>query len=350
MDRIKRIGLMVLLVIFAIAGLSTVSSAELKLTPEYFVVKNFTLKSGAVLGEMKVEYGTLGTPRKDAAGKITNGLMFCHGGSGNYAQIKLLKDVVGPGKPFDTDKYFIICPTALGFPDSSCPSNSGGPDFPKYTVSDMVAAQYLLVTQHLGIKHLAGVAGPSMGGMQTLQWITQYPDFMDWAIPIATAASFKGRNVGIWGLMNHVITSDPAYMGGRYIDQPKKGLELGFMGTYLWYFAPKYFEVKYKTNEELLKSLKDIGLGSAKADANNIIWRNDAMIAYDVKDQLSKVRARTLVIGVNSDEIFPPQTGFIPISKSIPGAKLFAYDSMLGHLGCAVEIKKAGQAIADFLR
>lgn len=350
MDKVKRIGIIVSLVILAVVSLATLSSAELTLTPEYFVVKNFKLKSGAVLEEMKVEYATLGTPKKDATGNITNAIVFCHGGSGNYAQIKLLKDVVGPGKPFDTEKYFIICPTALGFPGSSCPSNAGGPNFPKYTVADMVAAQYQLVTEHLKIKHLAGVTGPSMGGMQTLQWITQYPDFMDWAIPIATAASWKGRNVGIWGLMNYVIMSDPAYMDGHYTVQPKKGLGLGFMGTYLWYFTPKFFEVKYKTNEDLLKGLKDIGLGSSKADANNIIWRNDAMISFDVKDKLLKVKARVLVIGVNSDEIFPPETGFIPISKAIAGSKLFAYDSMLGHLGCALEIKKASGAIADFLK
>ncbi len=100
----------------------------------------------------------------------------------------------GPGKPFDPDKYFFILPTAIGSPGSSCPSISGlGPKFPKYTVADMISAQYLLVTQHLNIKHLAGVAGPSMGGFQTLQWITMYPDFMDWAIPIATASKTIGR-------------------------------------------------------------------------------------------------------------------------------------------------------------
>lgn len=344
-------GFILLTIILMIVGVSSSAFGQLEIKPEYFVVNDFKLQSGEVLKEMKVEYGTLGKPKTNASGEIVNGVIFAHGGSGNYAQIKLLKSIVGPGKPFDTERFFFICPTALGFPNSSSPSTSGlGPDFPKYTIGDMVAAQYLLVTKHLKIKHLAGVTGPSMGGMQTLQWITQYPDFMDWAIPIATAAAWRGRNVGIWGLMNYVIMSDPAYKDGHYTEQPKKGLELGFMGTYLWYFTPKFFLAKFKTNEALLKGLKDIGLGSAKADANNIIWRNDAMFSFDVAAELPKVKARTLVIGVNSDEIFPPDTGFIPVSKAIPGAKLFAYDSVLGHLGCAIHINKASQAIVDFLK
>ena len=121
------------------------------------------------------------------------------------------------------------------------------------------------------------------------------------------------------------------------------------MGVYLWYFKPAFFKAQCKTNEDLLKGLKDAGLGSAKMDANDILWRNDAMLAYGVKDDLPKVKARTLVIGVNTDELFPPEDQFIPIAKAIPGAKLFAYDSILGHMRCAVELSKAGEAISKFL-
>jgi homoserine O-acetyltransferase/O-succinyltransferase len=325
--------------------------AQFDLKPEYFIAKNFKLKSGAILEEMKVEYATLGTPTKDSSGNITNAVFFCHGYSGNYSQIKLMKDVVGPGLPFDTNKYFIVCPSALGSPGSSSPSVSGlGPKFPKYGVADMISAQYLLATEHFKIKHLLGVAGASMGGMQTLQWITQYPDFMDWAIPIAMGHEFKGRNVGIFGVMSHAIRSDPAYMDGNYKSQPQKGMEQAFMGVYLWYFTPTFFKVNYKTNEELLKGLKDVGLGSSTMDANDILWRNDAMTDYNLTDELPKVKAKTLVIGVNTDELFPPEAEFQVTAKLIPGAKLFAYDSVAGHLGCAVDIKKAGESIASFLK
>jgi homoserine O-acetyltransferase/O-succinyltransferase len=331
-------------------GFTAVAWAQVDLKPEYFVIQNFQFKSGEILKEMKVEFATFGTPLKDEAGNIKNAIVFCHGWSGNYSQINLTKNVFGPGKPVDSDKYFFICPTALGSPGSSCPSVSGlGPKFPRYTVADMISAQYRLVTEHFKIKRLAGVMGASMGGSQTLQWITQYPDFMDWAIPVATTAEFKGRNVGIFGFLSHAIKTDPAYQDGTYKEQPRKGMDLGFMGVYLWYFTPAFFKAQYKTNDDLLKGLKDAGLGSAKMDANDIIWRNDAMMVHSVKNDIPKVKARTLVIGVNTDELFPPEDEFIPIAKAIPGAKLFAYDSIFGHMGCAVELSKAGEAISKFL-
>jgi homoserine O-acetyltransferase len=325
-------------------------SQDIKLTPEYYTVKNFKLKSGAVVEDLKMEYATLGKPIKNTQGDITNAVVFCHGFSGNYAQIALMKTVVGPGKPFDPDKYFFVLPTAIGSPGSSCPSVSGaGPKFPKYTVADMIEAQYLLVTQHLKIKHLAGVAGASMGGFQTLQWITLYPGFMDWAIPIATAADAHGRLLGRSAVLIDTIKLDPEYKDGNYKEQPKKGMEVYFMSAYLWYFSHDYYGQNWKTREELLKGLKNVGLGSATADANDTLWREEALMSFDVKGQLPSVKARTLVIGVNDDELFPPSS-FKPIVQGIPGAKLFSYDSVLGHLGCALEIQKASNALADFLK
>ena len=146
MTRHRMIHAVLLAFLLLFLGAATSFSQEIKLTPEYYTVKNFKLKSGAVIEGLKMEYATLGNPNKDAQGNITNAVVFCHGFSGNYTQIMLLKAVVGPGKPFDTDKYFFVLPTAIGSPGSSCPSVSGsGPKFPKYNVADMIEAQYLLV-------------------------------------------------------------------------------------------------------------------------------------------------------------------------------------------------------------
>lgn len=318
--------------------------------PSYFLVKDFRLQSGEVIDEMIVEYGTIGTPRRDADGNITNAVVMPHGWSGDYKQYLLFKGLIGPGLPLDTDKYYVITPTALGSPGSSSPSVSGlGPDFPKYTVVDMIAAQHRLVTEHLKIEHLAGVVGASMGGMQTLVWITRYPDFMDWAIVMATGPAIIGRNAGIFGLMNLVIQADPAYMNGIYREQPKVGMEKAFMGVYLWYFTAAYFQQKYATNDALMQGLKDIGIGSSKMDANDIIWRNEAMTSYDVRSDLANVKARTLVIGVDSDELFTPNEDVLPIVDGIAGAALFTYDSIAGHIGIAIDIGKASTAITQFL-
>jgi len=321
------------------------------LKPEVFRVADFMLQSGAVLKEMVVEYATLGELRRDAAGYIVNAVINPHGWSGNYAQsVTIAKDMIGPGRPLDPGKYFIIFPTAMGSPGSSAPSVSGlGPRFPGYTVSDMVAAQHRLVTEKFGIRKLAGVIGASMGGYQTLQWITQYPDMMGWAVPIATSRKQDGRNIGIFGMMSYNIRSDPAYLNGEYKEQPKEGMRGGFMGTYLWYASTAFYDAQFKNEEQALKGLHNFGLGSDRMDANDIIWRNNAMAAYDVTPNLPKVKAKVLVVGVVEDELFPPKEATQPIADAIPGAKVFLYDSVLGHLGCALHIGKANDAIVKFI-
>lgn len=350
MRQTRTITILLAALLFCLFGIATSFAQEIKLTPEYYSVKDFKLASGAVIQDMKMEYATLGTPKKDAKGNITNAVVFCHGFSGNYAQIMLLKGVVGPGKPFDPEKYFFILPTALGSPGSSCPSVSGlGPKFPKYGVADMIQAQHLLVTRHLKINHLAGVAGASMGGFQTLQWITAYPDFMDWAIPIATSSETAGRLLARSTVLIDIIKLDPEYKDGAYKEQPRKGMETYFMSAYLSYFAHDYYGQKWKTKEELVKGLRDVGLGSAKADANDTIWREEALMGFGVTKELPGVKAKTLVIGVNDDELFPPSS-FKPIAEAIPGAQLFSYDSILGHLGCALDLQKASEAITKFLK
>jgi len=97
------------------------------------------------------------------------------------------------------------------------------------------------------------------------------------------------------------------------------------------------------------KGLKDVGLGSAKADANDAIWREEALMNFNVTKQLPNVKARTLVIGVKEDELFPPSS-IRPIAEAIPEAQVFSYDSILGHLGCALDLGKASKAITDFLK
>lgn len=322
-----------------------------QLKPEYFRATDFKLQSGETLKEMVVEYATLGEPRRDASGNIVNAVVNPHGWSGNYAQtITLAKDMVGPGKALDPEKHFIIFPTAMGSPGSSSPSVSGlGPKFPRYTVADMVSAQYRLVTERFGIKKLAGVIGASMGGYQTLQWITQYPDMMRWAVPIAASKKADGRNLGIFGIMSYNIRTDPAYRNGEYTEQPREGMRRAFMGTYLWYFSTAYYDAQFKTEAAALKGLQDAGLGSDKMDANDIVWRNDAMALYDVSAALPAVKAKVLVVGVVEDELFPPKEAIAPIAEAIPGAQTFLYESILGHVGCAVHIGKANPAIVQFI-
>ena len=326
------------------------SAQEIKLSPQYINIKNFKLSTGKVLEEIKVEYATLGTPKKNKQGEITNAVVLCHGFSGNYSQVTFFTGMVGPGKPFDTAKYFFILPTAMGSPGSSSPSVSGyGPKFPKYTVEDMVSAQFHLVNKHLKIQHLKGVIGASMGGIQTLQWITHYPDFMDWAIPIATASEANGRALGRSAALVDIIKLDPTYKNGHYTEQPKKGMEVYFMSAYLWYFTHDHYSKTWTTKEELINGLKNLSVGSNKVDANDIVWREEAMMNFNVTKLLPKVKAKTLVIGVIEDELFPPSS-YKAIAEAIPDAKVFEYSSELGHVGCGPHLLKAGKVIQEFLK
>ncbi len=321
-------------------------------TPQTVELRDFRFASGEAIDRLVVQYGTLGTPKRDAAGNIVNAVLNPHGWSGDYSQTaKLAKDMVGPGKLLDPERYFIVFPTAIGSPGSSSPSTSGmGVRFPRYTALDMVTAQYRLVTEHLGIKRLAGVVGISMGGYQTLQWATQYPEMMNWAIPITTHFRHSGRNIGIFGVMSHTIRSDPAYQGGNYREQPREAMRRAFMGTYLWYFGEPFYDAQYKTEEDALKGLVNAGLGSDTMDANDIIYRNNAMSTFNVKDSLSRVKAKVLVVGVEEDELFPGNEVIRPLAAAIPGAKVFVYSSPLGHVGGAVHIGKADATMSAFAR
>lgn len=317
------------------------------LKPQYYTIKNFKFKSGYVLPELNMEYTTFGNKKTDNEGNITNGILYLHGSSGNYSSVKRISGITGQGKVIDTEKYFIICPTALGSPGSSSPSTSGlGPAYPKYTVEDMVNALYDLLTQALSIKHLKGIIGTSMGGFQTLQCAVKYPDFMDFIMPITTSSNVRGQNCAIFNLMNIYVKNDPEYKNGKYEKNPKIGPQNALMLLYLFGFSPAY----YKTNsdEEVLESLHEMKVEGTNTDANDIVWRNEAAISYDVSDDLHKIKAKTLIIGVNQDQYFPPDIDVVPLSNSIQGSELFLYDSILGHLGSS-EIKKAEQIIGDFL-
>lgn len=315
--------------------------------PNYFTLKNFKFESQFILPQLKIEYSTFGRKKIDENGNLTNGIIYLHGSSGDYSSVKRIKDITGPGKPIDTEKYFVICPTALGSPGSSCPSNSGlGYNFPKYTIKDMVNAIYTFLKECFNIEHLKGVIGTSMGGFQALEWAVSYPEFMDFVILITTSHEVKGKNFVISNLMNTFIRDDPEYCGGKYEKNPKSGPENANMFLYLFGFSDEYY--KKCSDEEVFESIEIMKREGSQTDANDVIWRNEATISYNVTSRLPIIQAKTLIIGVNQDLYFPPQTDTIPMSKLINGSTLFLYDSILGHLGSS-EIIKAEKVIKEFL-
>src|SRR5215510_12798574 len=138
-----------------------------------YVIRNFRFDTGETLPELKLHYRTIGVPRRDASGVVRNAVWIGHGTGGTGAGFLSRTfggELFGPGQILDATKYFIILPDGIGHGKSSKPSDGLRAKFPKYNYADMVDAQYRLLTEGLGIRHVRLVIGNSMGGMQTWLW------------------------------------------------------------------------------------------------------------------------------------------------------------------------------------
>jgi homoserine O-acetyltransferase/O-succinyltransferase len=219
-----------------------------------------SMSAGVVLSPFSIAYQTYGRLNAEKS----NAILLCHAltGDQHVANAHPLTGkpgwwsaLVGPGKPFDTEKYFIICSNVLGGcmgttgPASLDPATGRpfGLDMPIVTIADMVRAQAMLVNR-LGIDTLFCVAGGSMGGMQVLQWAASYPDRVFSAMPIATAARHSSQNIAFHEVGRQAIMADPDWRGGRYLEQgvkPAKGLAVARMAAHITYLSDEALQRKF---------------------------------------------------------------------------------------------------------
>ena len=175
------------------------------------------LAKGREIDDCFLGYRTWGTLNAQQS----NAILFPTWFSGNSSNIG---EFVGPDKMIDPAKFFLIAVDALGDGVSSSPSNSGdqhGAHFPQFTIGDMVAAEYRLVTEVLHLKHLHAVMGISMGGMQTFEWMVRYPAFMDRAVPIVGSPRLTSYDLLLWQAEVEAAQDDPLFQGGNYSEKPK---------------------------------------------------------------------------------------------------------------------------------
>ncbi|MDJ1157445.1 homoserine O-acetyltransferase [Chelatococcus sp. SYSU_G07232] len=218
------------------------------------------LDSGARLAPWQIAYQTYGT--LNAA--RSNALLVCHALTGDQHVANThpvtgkpgwWETLVGPGKPLDTERFFIICSNVVGGclgttgPASVNPQTGRpwGIDFPLVTIRDMVRAQAMLL-DHLGIDTLFCVAGGSMGGMQVLQWAASYPERVFAAVPIATAAIHSAQNIAFHEVGRQAVMADPDWHGGRYLEagvKPAKGLAVARMGAHITYLSEAALHRKF---------------------------------------------------------------------------------------------------------
>jgi homoserine O-acetyltransferase/O-succinyltransferase len=277
-----------------------------------FAVRDFKFESGETLPELELHYLTLGTAKRDAHGNVTNGILILHGTSGSGRQFlapQFAGELYGPGALLDTTRWFVILPDGIGHGRSSKPSDGLHARFPHYDYDDMVTAQYRLVTEHLGARHLRLVMGTSMGGMQTWMWGEAYPGFMDALMPLACQPiRIVGRN-RLWrDMVKDAIRTDPDWKGGEYASQPERGLRTALDLLLIAGSAPLLMQNTLATADSVDRYLDNyLKTRLPTYDANDLLYQVDASRDYDPSPGLEKITAPVMFVNSADDFINPPE-------------------------------------------
>lgn len=329
MNNIKKALLFFIFLVFASQGFC---SEFYNRNEGDYIIENFKFNEGNTIKKLKIHYVTIGNPK----GKP---VLILHGTTGNGDS--MLNDSFGhalfdKGMPLDAEKYFIILPDAIGTGQSSKPSDGLKGNFPHYDYTDMVNAQYLLLKKGLNIDHLELIIGNSMGGMNTWQWVTMYPNYMKAAIAMAaTPAPMSSRNWIMRKMIINSIKDDPDWNNGFYSKQPEK-----FQTVYNYYdIATNGGDIAWQNNAYNTQKTEEILANKLKErttmDANDFLYQWDAARNFDPTKELTKVKAFMLVINSEDDERNPPNTGLMEKAlKDVVAAKYYlipASDKTRGH-------------------
>jgi len=343
------------------------------------------LECGKSLGPVTLAYETYGKLNADKS----NAILVCHALSGDAHAAGLhegeynpgwWEDMIGPGKAFDTDRYFIICSNVIGGCKGSTGPSSINPktgkpyalEFPMITVVDMVNAQRHLI-DHLGIGKLLSVAGGSMGGMQVLQWVASYPERVRSAIPIATALKHSPQQIAFNEVVRQSIMADPDWRQGNYYEygQPAKGLAVARMIGHITFMSDQSMEEKFsrrlKNGDYSFKFGADFEVEGylryrgdsfvKRFDANSYLYITKAIDYFDLSNgklvsRDKPIDTRFLVISFKSDWLYPCyqsqeivrqlKAGFIE-ATSCEVASTYGHDAFL------VEVEEQTHLIRHFL-
>src|ERR1700760_1034705 len=299
--------------------------------------------AGIDFAPIQIAYQTYGALNADK----TNAILVCHALTGDQHVFNdhpvtgkpgWWETMVGPGRPVDTERYFVICANVVG----GCLGSSGpastnpatgmpwGLDFPVITVRDMVRAQAMLL-DHLGIDSLFAVAGGSMGGMQVLQWAASYPQRVFAAVPIAGATRHSAQNIAFHEVGRQAIMADPDWCGGRYLSlgrNPVRGLAVARMAAHITYLSEAALHRKFGRNlqdrlavtygfdadfqvESYLRHQGSTFVD--RFDANSYLYITRAMDYFDLAAEhggtlagaFEGTRSRFCIISFTSDWLFP---------------------------------------------
>ena len=286
-----------------------------------WTARGFRFHTGDTIDALRIHYVTVGDPSGEP-------VLVLHGTGGTGAGMLspgFAGELFGPGQPLDARTHFIILPDAIGAGGSTKPSDGLRTKFPRYDYADMVEAQYRLLTEGLGIRHLRLVLGNSMGGMEAWTWGTAHPGFADALVPMASQpTAMAARNWMMRRLLIESIRHDPAYKGGDYTVQPPSLRLANAMFGVATNGGTLAYQARGATHAAA-DSLVDAALAAAPpADANDFIYQWDASYDYDPVPLLDRITVPVLAINSADDERNPPDTGVTAAAIArLPHAELF---------------------------
>ena len=363
------------------------SSDVLKFGPDQPLV----LDAGTTLAPFQLAYRTYGALNTDKS----NAILICHALTGDQhcasthpvtGKPGWWETLIGPGKPVDTDRFFVICSNVIGGclgstgPASPNPE-TGKPyalDLPVVTIRDMVRAQAMLV-EHFGIDQLFSVIGGSMGGMQVLQWASSFPERVFTAIPIATGARHTSQNIAFHEVGRQAVIADPEWQQGRYLEKgtrPSKGLAVARMAAHVTYLSEHALHRKFGRNLQdrevpsfgfdadfqIESYLRHQGMSFVdRFDANSYLYMTRAMdyfdLAADHDGQLAEAfrgtRTRFCLVSFTSDWLFPTEENrAIVHALNATGASVsfVEVESDKGHDAFLLDEPEMNATIDGFLR
>jgi len=322
-----------------LAGLALALAAGLAVAADYpapkeadWIARDFRFATGEVMPEMRIHYTTVGDPSGEP-------VLVLHGTAGSGASMlnpQFAGELFGAGQPLDASRYFIILPDAVGHGKSTKPSDGQRAKFPRYNYDDMVAAQYRLVTEGLGIKHLRLVIGNSMGGMHTWLWGVKYPDAMDTLVPMACQPTeMAGRNWMTRRMLIDSIRNDPDYNAGNYTTQPKAVRYANVFFGITTIGGTLAYQKQAPNREAADKLVEQRMSAPFTADANDFLYQWDASRDYNASPGLERIQAPLLAINAADDERNPPELGIMERElKRVKNGRLFlipASEETRGH-------------------
>ena len=308
---------------------------------EIYNLGNVKLLSGKIILSAKLAYKTYGSLNS----KRNNVIILPTFYTGTH---KRNEGFFGEGRAIDPNKHFIVSINMFGNGLSSSPSNTAsphnGPYFPLVTLWDNVACQHKLLSEHLGINHIALVTGWSMAGCQAYQWAAQFPEMVNAILPFCSSAKISPHNFVFLEGVKTALCADQNWQEGHYLSPPIKGLKAfariyaGWAFSQTFYRKELYKKLGFNTIEELLVDWENDHIDNW--DANNLLaklatWQATdisfgPLFKNDIKKALQSIRAQTILIPCTQDLYFRSEDNFIE-AQHIQNVEVRPYDSPLGH-------------------